>query len=93
MLSKLYHIEHSKTRANCVDLDEVAHYEPPHLDLRCLQIQLFPSLVLKELTCNIHINILANAASALAFAGNSATAELELYMSIVMTVKIWDTFI
>ena len=23
-------------------------YEPPHLDLRCLQIQLFSSLVLKE---------------------------------------------
>ena len=29
--------------------DEVAHYEPPHQDLRCLQIQLFSSLVLKEL--------------------------------------------
>ena len=38
---KLYHIENSKTRANSVDLDEVAHYEPPHQDLRCLQIQLF----------------------------------------------------
>ena len=25
-------------RANSVDLDEMAHYEPPHLDLRCLQI-------------------------------------------------------
>ena len=36
-------------RANSVDLDEVAHYEPPHQDLRCLQIQLFSSLVLKEL--------------------------------------------
>ena len=32
-----------------VDLDEVAHYEPPHQDLHCLQIQLFSSLVLKEL--------------------------------------------
>ena len=32
-----------------LDLDEVAHYEPPHQDLRCLQIQLFSSLVLKEL--------------------------------------------
>ena len=32
-----------------MDLDEVAHYEPPHQDLRCLQIQLFSSLVLKEL--------------------------------------------
>ena len=28
-------------RANSVDPDEVAHNEPPHLDLRCLQIQLF----------------------------------------------------
>ena len=26
----------------------MAHYEPPHLDLRCLQIQLFSSLVLKK---------------------------------------------
>ena len=34
--SKLYHME----RANSVDLDEVAHYEPPHQDLCCLQIQL-----------------------------------------------------
>ena len=32
-----------------MDLDEVAHYEPPHQDLPCLQIQLFLSLVLKEL--------------------------------------------
>ena len=29
-----------------VDLDEVAHYEPPHQHLRCLLIQLFPSLIL-----------------------------------------------
>ena len=35
--------------ANSVDLDEVAHDEPPHQYLRCLQIQLFSSLVLKEL--------------------------------------------
>ena len=36
-----------------MDLDEVAHYEPPHQDLQCLQIQLFSSLVLKELQdCN-----------------------------------------
>ena len=26
----------------------VAHYQPPHQDLRCLQIQLFSSLVVKE---------------------------------------------
>ena len=36
---------------NWVDLDEVAHYELPHQDLRCLQIQLFWSLELKELMC------------------------------------------
>ena len=34
--------------AHSVDLDEVAHNnEPPHQDLRCLQIQLFLSLVVK----------------------------------------------
>ena len=32
-----------------MDLDEVAHFEPPHHDLCCLQIQLFSSLVLDEL--------------------------------------------
>ena len=32
-----------------MDLDEVAHYEPPLQDLRCLQIQLFSSLVVKEI--------------------------------------------
>ena len=36
-------------RANSVDLDEVAHYELPHQDLSCLQIQLFSSLGVKEL--------------------------------------------
>ena len=30
-------------------LDKVVHYEPSHQDLRCLQIQLFLSLVVKEL--------------------------------------------
>ena len=55
-MSKLYHIENSK-RANSVDLDEVAHYEPPHQDLCCLQIQLFSSLVLKELNATRCRNI------------------------------------
>ena len=32
-----------------MDLDEVAHDEPPHQDLCCLQIQLFSSLVVTEL--------------------------------------------
>ena len=27
--------------ANSVELDEVAHYEPPHQDLLCFQIQRF----------------------------------------------------
>ena len=35
------------TRANSVDLNEVAHDEPPHQDLRFLQIQQFSSLVKK----------------------------------------------
>ena len=30
--------------ANSIDLDEVAHYEPPHKDLCCLQFHLFSSL-------------------------------------------------
>ena len=33
---------------NRVDLDEVAHVEPPHQDLCCLQVQLFSFLVLKK---------------------------------------------
>ena len=32
-----------------MDLDEVAHYEPHHQDLLCLQILLFSYVVLKEL--------------------------------------------
>ena len=35
---------------NSVDLEEVAYGEPPHQDLHFLQIQLFASLVLEELT-------------------------------------------
>ena len=38
--------------ANRVDLDEVAHYEPPHQDLCRLQIQLFSSLVVKRVNQN-----------------------------------------
>ena len=50
MLSPSYIIENSKTRgqANSVDLAEVVHDEPPQQNLRCLQIQRFLSLVLKE---------------------------------------------
>ena len=45
--SKLYHIDNSKTRGQT--LDEVVYDEQPHQDLHCLQIQLFSSLVVKEL--------------------------------------------
>ena len=34
----------------------MAHHEPPHQDLCCLQIQLFPPLVLKELRSFITAN-------------------------------------
>ena len=43
------HIIFRIQRANSLDLDEVAHYELPHQDLRCLLIQLFSCLVLTEL--------------------------------------------
>ena len=50
MLSSSYIIlRFQDQRANSVDLDEVAHDEPPHQDLRCLQTQLFSSLIVKEL--------------------------------------------
>ena len=38
---------------SCRVLDEVARYEPPHQDLHCLQIQLFSSLVVKELNMSL----------------------------------------
>ena len=41
--------EFTDKRANSVDLDEVAHNEPSHQDLHCLQIQVLSSLVLKKL--------------------------------------------
>ena len=37
-----------RLEGNNVDLNEVAHQEPPQQDLRCLQIQLFSSLLLEE---------------------------------------------
>ena len=37
--------EFKDDRANSIDPDEVAHKEPPHLYLRCLQIQLLSFLV------------------------------------------------
>ena len=33
----------------CVDLDEEAHFEPPHQEFHCLLIPLFLSLALKVL--------------------------------------------
>ena len=47
--SKLYHVEYSRLEGKQFDLDGVAHDKPSHPDLRCLQIQLFSSLVLEEL--------------------------------------------
>ena len=49
MLSPSYNILRiQRQRANSADLDEVAHYEPPHHNLGCLQIQLFSFLVVNE---------------------------------------------
>ena len=47
--------------ANSVDLDEVAHYKPPHQDLHHLQIQLLLSLLLKDLNADLRVilNILS----------------------------------
>ena len=42
-------IQRLEGNLNSVDLDVVAHNEPPHQDLHHLQIQLFSSLVLQEL--------------------------------------------
>ena len=44
-----------RLEGNSVDLDEVAHHEPSHQNLDCLQIQLFSSLVLKELNSSSHL--------------------------------------
>ena len=38
-----------------MDLDEVAHHEPPYQDLHCSQIQLFSTLVVKELAVLEHL--------------------------------------
>ena len=38
--------------ANSVDPDEMAHYEPSHLDLHCLQRCLYWSVEMKGLTLN-----------------------------------------
>ena len=45
-------------RANSVDPDEVAHDEPPHLDLHCFQIQLhvFSFLMLLVLMMFIYVS-------------------------------------
>ena len=50
MLSPSYFIlKIQRQEGKSVDLDEEAHYDPPHPDLHCLQIQLFLPLVLKAL--------------------------------------------
>ena len=40
--------------ANSVDTDEMAHYEPSHLDLHCLQRYLYWSSVTKGLTLALY---------------------------------------
>ena len=40
-LQALSYWKFKEQRTNSLDLDEEAHFEPPHLELRCLQIQLF----------------------------------------------------
>ena len=42
----IWRIQTRTEKVNSVDPDEVAHYEPPHLDLHCFQIQLFSFLML-----------------------------------------------
>ena len=41
MKAVLTHKVSRKQTTNTVDPDEKAHYEPFHLDLQCLQIELF----------------------------------------------------
>ena len=48
----LSHWEFKEQRANSVDLDEAACYEPPHLYLLCLPFQLFTFLALQMLDSN-----------------------------------------
>ena len=58
---------------NSVDLDEVAHDEPPHQDLRCLQFQLFSSLVVKHLLIE--------------FLASSTESSIDLSLNIVIVMK------
>ena len=56
--------------ANTVDPDETAHYEPSHLDLQCLQIQLLLCLVLYGLrdkcaTCTVFTECFSNGGNTL----------------------------
>ena len=40
-MSKNDQFENAKTRGQTVTPDESAHHELPHLDLHCLQVELF----------------------------------------------------
>ena len=54
MLSSSYIILRiQRLEVKSIALDEVVHYEPPHQDLRYLQIQLFPSLVFRVRGLNL----------------------------------------
>ena len=66
-------------RAHSVDLDEVAHSEPLHQqDLCCLQIQLFSSLVLKEL-------------KQVSFCLTTLSVDQTIYIQNVLYFSIWHT--
>ena len=53
----------------------MAHVEPLHQDLRCLQIQLFSSLVVKELNC-FYIDVRDRQKSAQCFIKNCCKAQV-----------------
>ena len=58
-ISKRVRLSYMKwRRANSVDPDEVAHHEPPHLDLHCFQMQLhvFSFLMLLVLMMFIYVS-------------------------------------
>ena len=58
--TKIYKLAKMKLAeiANSVDLDEVAHYEPPHPDLCCLPCRLWISLT--TATCTKLLNVWSN---------------------------------
>ena len=56
IIQSILNSEFKDKRANRVDIDEMAHYEPPSQDVHCLQIYLFTSIALKELRIILEFN-------------------------------------